>query len=88
MGTVLELPLTIGDVAAMIALFTGNAAAIAIEVVTWKSIPQFGWGSFCSITKSFCGIGIAAVTISSLAALIYFLLLVLSLVTIHKKYQN
>ncbi|KAI0510401.1 hypothetical protein KFK09_011002 [Dendrobium nobile] len=81
----LELILTIADVLALGFLFTSNAAAMAVDVLARKGNEDFGWGKFCNIADKFCGEVTAAIVLSSLATVAYALLLVLSIVSIHKR---
>lgn len=82
-----ELPLAVADLAAVGFLFTSNAAAMAIDVVARKGITHFGWDKICNIADKFCGHVTAAIVLSSLATVAGVLLLVMSIVTIHRKSQ-
>lgn len=86
-STSFELPLAIGDLFAVGFLLTSNAAAMAVEVVAQNGISHYGWDKFCNIADKFCGHVIAAIVFSSLAAVACAALLVVSIVTIHRKSQ-
>ncbi|KAK8947354.1 hypothetical protein KSP39_PZI007456 [Platanthera zijinensis] len=80
-----ELPLAVADLVALAFLFTSNAASMAIDVVARKGIANFGWDKICNVAGTFCGHVTAAIVLSSLATIACVLLLVTSIVTIHRK---
>ncbi|KAL0919845.1 hypothetical protein M5K25_011969 [Dendrobium thyrsiflorum] len=67
---------------------TANAAAAAVtEEVAWNGNSHYNWNKFCYLTTNFCGIVIATNAISTMAATIYFAMVVLSIVIIHRRSQ-
>ncbi|XP_020593125.1 CASP-like protein 1E1 [Phalaenopsis equestris] len=84
-GSRLLLPVAIIDLVMLIILATTNTAATVIEKVAWQGNSHYGWGKFCNYTKNFCGIVVATNVISWLATMIYFAIVVLYIVIIHRR---
>ncbi|KAG0480967.1 hypothetical protein HPP92_011825 [Vanilla planifolia] len=81
----LELPIALGDLVAVVFLFTGNAAAAAVEIVAQKGNGHFGWDKVCRYAEKFCDHLSAAIVLSTFAGVAYLLLLVLTMVALHKR---
>ncbi|KAG0476854.1 hypothetical protein HPP92_013695 [Vanilla planifolia] len=80
-----DLPIGVADVAATVFLFTGNAAATAVEILAEKGSSHFGWTKFCNYTENFCHRLTAAIVLSTFAAVAYALLLVLSMIALQSR---
>lgn len=87
-NSALELVLAVADLLALGFLFTSNAAAMAIDVLARKGNDNYGWGKFCNIADKFCGEVTAAIVLSSLATTAYVLLLVVFIISIHKRSRH
>ncbi|KAK8947353.1 hypothetical protein KSP39_PZI007457 [Platanthera zijinensis] len=80
----MEVPLSISDILITVLLFTGNASATAIHIVAEKGNGHFGWAKICNLTSKFCDHVTAAIVLSTVAAVAYALILVLSVIRLHK----
>ncbi|XP_020275078.1 CASP-like protein 1E1 [Asparagus officinalis] len=81
-----NLPLLyIIDQVTVVLLFTSNGAAAAITMALKKGNDEFGWAKICSLAGKFCSEVTAAIVLSMFAALAYVLLLLLSIIALHKR---
>ncbi|KAK8961202.1 hypothetical protein KSP40_PGU006609 [Platanthera guangdongensis] len=80
----MEVLLSISDILITVLHFTGNASATAIQIVAEKGNGHFGWAKSCNLTSKFCDHVTVAIVLSTVAAVAYALILVLSIIRLHK----
>ncbi|KAF8401541.1 hypothetical protein HHK36_012483 [Tetracentron sinense] len=81
----LALMLIILDLVMVALLFSGNGAAAAIGVVGYKGNSHAQWNKVCNVFGIYCRHIAASIVLSLLGALVFFLLVVLSALSLHKK---
>ncbi|KAG0470221.1 hypothetical protein HPP92_016921 [Vanilla planifolia] len=84
-GGSFNLPLTIADLLAAMILVSCNSAASAISVVAENGNRHFGWDKICEFVGKYCAQVAAAVALSTFASVAYVLLILLTLVALHKR---
>ncbi|KAG0470167.1 hypothetical protein HPP92_016867 [Vanilla planifolia] len=84
-GGSFNLPLTIADLLAAMILVSCNSAASAISVVAENGNRHFGWDKICQFVGKYCAQVAAAVALSTFASVAYVLLILLTLVALHKR---
>ncbi|XP_010904770.1 CASP-like protein 1E1 [Elaeis guineensis] len=83
----MELPLNVADLLMVVLLFSSNGAAIAIDIVAEHGQSRFGWDKFCYAVHKFCGHVTASIVLSMIASLAYAVLVMITMVGLHKRYQ-
>lgn len=81
----IDLLLSIADLIFIILLFTGNASAAAIEILAQNGNSRLGWGKICTVTSKFCDRLTASIVLSTVASVVFALVVVLSMITLQKK---
>lgn len=78
--------LPIVDLVAVILLYSANGAATAITQIAKNGNDV--WGKICNLASKFCDKITAAIVLSMIAALAYVLLLLFSILGLHKRSQG
>ncbi|XP_020579093.1 CASP-like protein 1E1 [Phalaenopsis equestris] len=78
------LPLTITDLLTMIFLVSCNGAASAISVVAENGNRHFGWDKICVSVSRYCAQVAVAIVLSMFATMAYVILVLLTIVSLHK----
>ncbi|XP_057475402.1 CASP-like protein 1E1 [Actinidia eriantha] len=81
----LALTITILDLVMVALLFSGEGAAAAVGIIGYKGYSHVRWNKVCNVFEEFCHQGAAAVVLSLLGSVAFFLLVVLSTLNLHKK---
>ncbi|PIN00537.1 hypothetical protein CDL12_26961 [Handroanthus impetiginosus] len=74
------------DLVMVALLFSGVGAALAIGLMGYKGNSHVGWKKVCNAFDKFCDQAAAAISLSTVAALLFFLLVVLAALNLHKKH--
>ncbi|KAF9619410.1 hypothetical protein IFM89_006597 [Coptis chinensis] len=72
------------DMTIMALLFSANGAATNFNVIAHTSIYKVGWAKFCDVFGYSCRFVTASIGVSMFGSLIFFLLIVLSMVNLYK----
>ncbi|XP_010904769.1 CASP-like protein 1E1 [Elaeis guineensis] len=86
-SSIMQLPLNIADILMVVLLFSSNGAAIAIDIVAEHGQSHFGWAKFCDDFYKFCSRITASIVLSMIASLAYTILIILTMIGLHKKSQ-
>ncbi|KAF8401539.1 hypothetical protein HHK36_012481 [Tetracentron sinense] len=81
----LALMLIILDLVMVALLFSGNGAAAAVGVLGYRGNSHVRWNKVCNIFGVYCRHIAASIVLSLLGSLVFFLLVVLSALNLHKK---
>lgn len=83
-GTALVVVLS--DLVMVALLFSSIGAALAIGLMGYKGNTHVQWGKVCNVFDKFCDKTAAAIGLSAVAALLFFLLVVIATMNLHKKH--
>lgn len=76
--------LSIGDLIMVVLLFSCNAAAAAVSIISNIGQQNTGWNQICSVLTKFCGSVRASIVLSMFAGVVYLLLVAFALVANQK----
>ncbi|XP_057475530.1 CASP-like protein 1E2 [Actinidia eriantha] len=81
----LALIITILDIVMVALLFSGEGAAAAVGIIGYKGNSHVRWNKVCNVFEEFCHQVAAALVLSLLGSVAFFLLVVLAALNLHKK---
>ncbi|GFZ14042.1 hypothetical protein Acr_24g0002320 [Actinidia rufa] len=81
----LALTITILDLVMVALLFSSEGAAAAVGIIGYKGYSHVRWNKVCNVFEGFCHQGVAAIVLSLLGSVAFFLLVVLATLNLHKK---
>ncbi|KAK6940914.1 Casparian strip membrane protein domain [Dillenia turbinata] len=81
----LTLTIIILDVVIMGLLFSADGAVASIGVISLKGNSHVQWGKVCNVFHKFCNNMLVSGALSFLGSCVFLLLIVLSILNIHKK---
>ncbi|PSR92645.1 CASP-like protein [Actinidia chinensis var. chinensis] len=81
----LALIITILDIMMVALLFSGEGAAAAVGIIGYKGNSHVRWNKVCNVFEEFCHQVAAALVLSLLGSVAFFLLVVLAALNLHKK---
>lgn len=81
----LFMPIAICDLLMVALLFSSMGAAIDFGLLGLRGNSHLRWNKVCSVYGKFCEKGSVAIALSSLGSLFFLVLVILSIVSLHKR---
>ncbi|KAJ4749992.1 CASP-like protein [Rhynchospora pubera] len=81
----LAVPIAIGDLIMVAVLFSTIGASMDFGLLGMHGNSHLRWNKVCNVYGKFCEKAIVAIALSSIGALVFFGLVVLSIISLHKR---